>query len=313
MCYAKATIFHSSDGDASRAAGTADAEPTEDASGASGTSAAALPTEPADVSSSEPGTGVSSSRAAGLHQSPSFHSCVSRLSSTDHPRLGTTPPLEDTTEPRAATCARSKSRGRCVGGRGGIGSVGVSSRGDRRRQPRPRHGARRPFTRCARGRRSSATGTHRPEKRENDQRGSPPSRRRGRRLRVEECHVLPVDPHPRRASSRAARRPMSPRHVGLFRFWCYTTPTANCGVLRASGPIEAVFSLLSGSFHPRRAQCDARASGASSRRARWRFARLPSVIARARSMAPRDALRRWIGAPTGAPPVVSETAQPRRV
>ena len=89
--------------------------------------------------------------------------------------------------------------------------------------------------------------------------------------------------------------------------------TANCGVLRASGPIEAVFSLLSGSFHPRRAQCDARASGASSRRARWRFARLPSVIARARSMAPRDALRRWIGAPTGAPPVVSETAQPRRV
>ena len=89
--------------------------------------------------------------------------------------------------------------------------------------------------------------------------------------------------------------------------------TANCGVLRANGPIEAVFSLLSGSFHPRRAQCDARASGASSRRARWRFARLPSVIARARSMAPRDALRRWIGAPTGAPPVVSETAQPRRV
>ena len=91
------------------------------------------------------------------------------------------------------------------------------------------------------------------------------------------------------------------------------TPTANCGVLRASGPIEAVFSLLSGSFRPRRAQCDARASGASSRRARWRFARLPSVIARARSMAPRDALRRWIGAPTGAPPVVSETAQRGRV
>ena len=113
----------------------------------------------------------------------------------------------------------------------------------------------------------------------------------------------------RRASTNvpASRRVVS--FLVLHNAHCYN----NCGVLRASGPIEAVFSLLSGSFHPRRAQCDARASGASSRRARWRFARSPSVIARARSMAPRDALRRWIGAPTGAPPVVSETAQRGRV
>ena len=63
-----------------------------------------------------------------------------RLSATDHPRLGTTPPLEATTEPRVATCAFSR-RGRCAHRREGvgIGSVDVSSRSDRGRPPR--HGA----------------------------------------------------------------------------------------------------------------------------------------------------------------------------
>ena len=81
--------------------------------------AAALPSVPVDVRSSARGVGACSSRAAGLHQSPSFHRCVSRLSSTDHPRLGTTPPLEADAEPRTATCARSRRRGGRVGGREG--------------------------------------------------------------------------------------------------------------------------------------------------------------------------------------------------
>ena len=56
--------------------------------------------------------------------------------------------------------------------------------------------------------------------------------------------------------------------------WCYTRETPRCDVLRASGPTSKPFLPFASAVFPRRgAQCDARASGASSPLARWRFAR----------------------------------------
>ena len=119
-------------------------------------------------------------------------------------------------------------------------------------------------TRCARGRRSTAAGTHRPEKCERDQRRSPPSSRRGRRLRVEESPRSPRgSPSSSRVFARRARR-RPPRARGGFGIktlgWCYTRETPRCDVLRASGPTSWPFRTFASAVFPGAAPSATRAS-----------------------------------------------------
>ena len=152
-------------------------------------------------------------------------------------------------------------------------------------------------------------GTRLSRKCENDQRRSPPSSRRGGRLRVEECHVLLGSPSSSRVFARAARRP-DLRARGGFGIKtlaaCYTRETPRCTRAGRQRRRAAVSHF--------RFPCVAIPGAAPSRRARsGRSLVAPRAMAvhavalfdRAGAVdgALRRASKRWIGVPTGASPV----------
>ena len=164
----------------------------------------------------------------------------------------------------------------------GIGSVDVSSRSDRGRPPR--HGA--TSTRASARRDVRVGGVRLPRART-----VPRSARttRGDLHRRADAGVASASASRSAtfspwipilvARSHAARRPMTSALEVVSEYinagWCYTRETPRCDVLRASGPTSKPFRTFASAVFSRRggAQCDARASGASSPLARWRFAR----------------------------------------